>query len=91
MCISTSAAFGFWDESLVLELADKVGRVADLDPRCVFCTLAAALIIRRYLQFRSGLINDVDIDAAVEEAFSKVTNITAHISVIRQDGEAKTV
>jgi ADP-ribosylglycohydrolase len=84
MRISTSGCFGFWDESLVQEIAFRFGVATHPDPRCVFCTIAVALLICRYIQKRSGLRADVDIDSTLHEAFSIVPGVDEHRAVIEK-------
>jgi ADP-ribosylglycohydrolase len=50
MRISTSACFAFWDEKRILHIARQFRIATHTAPRCVFYTIAAALLIRRDIQ-----------------------------------------
>jgi ADP-ribosylglycohydrolase len=91
MRISTSGCFGFWDESLVLFVADLYGRATHADPRCVFCARAAALIISRLLQVRCGLIEPFDLDATLQYVLANVEGAAKHRDDIMKNVTAKTL
>jgi ADP-ribosylglycohydrolase len=94
MRISTSACFAFWDEERVRHIARQFGVATHPDPRCVFCTIAAALLIARYLQAGAGLRAAVDraaIDATVEEALGLVAEAEEHRAAIEEHCRAESV
>jgi ADP-ribosylglycohydrolase len=91
MRISTSGVFGFWDEALVIQVADKFGRATHADPRCVFAANAAALLISRLLQKRAGAIAEVDIDGTIAEVRASLPELEEHAADVDRYCSAKTV
>jgi ADP-ribosylglycohydrolase len=91
MRISASGCFGFWDEELVDFIAEKFGKATHADPRCDFCARAAAALISKLLQKRSGLLDDFSIDATLEEVLARVQDADEHREVILRHCNAKTL
>jgi ADP-ribosylglycohydrolase len=91
MRVSTSGAFAFWDEQIVSLVADKFGRATHPDPRCVLATNAAARLIARLLQARSGIRAAVDIDATIAEVRAEVPGIEEHAAEVDRYIAAKTL
>lgn len=73
MRIASSGCFAFWDEQVVQKVAEVYSKVTHFDPRCVFCSTAAALLIARYIQWNCGYIKkEPSIDRTLNEAMNIV-------------------
>lgn len=76
MRIASSGCFAFWNENIVIKIADVFGKVTHYDPRCVFSAISAALLIARYIQWNSGLLDsEPDIDHTLNDAWNLVPDI----------------
>ncbi|KAH0791345.1 Leucine Rich Repeat family protein [Histomonas meleagridis] len=91
MRIASSGAFAFWDETVVKAVAEKYGKATHADPRCVFCTVAAALLIARYIQKNTGLRDEVDIDQTIQEALEYANVDQQYMEDINRYTQAKTL
>lgn len=81
MRIASSGAFAFWDENVVIQNASYYARVTHADPRCVFSSIGAALLIARYIQWNSGFIdNEPDIDKTIQDAINLVPELESYQS-----------
>ena len=81
MRIASSGCFCFWEEEVVIKTAELYAKVTHADPRCVFCSIAAALLIARFIQWNAGLLNEMpDIDKAILKAKSLVPKINEYES-----------
>jgi hypothetical protein len=89
--ISPSGGFEFWDQELVLNLADRSGPATHVDPRCGFCPNATALIINRLLSVRSDLLAEFDIDAMMRDLLDSGPGIDKHQEIIMKYITAETV
>lgn len=92
MRIATSGCFAFWDELVVVNIAECFSKVTYFDPRCVFSAISAALLISRYIQWNSGLnSNEPDIDETIDVALHIVTNVGSYSADIRYYTKCKNV
>lgn len=93
MRIASSGCFAFWDEKVVIQNADKYAKVTHADPRCVYSSIAAALLIARYIQWNAGLRGEEEpnIDEALNEALNYVPEIDEYKSDINFYSNCKTV
>jgi ADP-ribosylglycohydrolase len=89
--ISPSGGFGFWDQELVLNLADRYGPATHVDPCCVFCSNATALIISRLLSIRNDLLAEFDIDAMMRDLLDSGSGIDKHQEMIMKYIIAETI
>jgi ADP-ribosylglycohydrolase len=91
MRIASSGCFGFWDEEVVREVADKFGRATHADPRCVFCAVGAAVIISRLIRTKCGLLENFDLDGTLQEVLGTVPGCEEHRAVIEKHMTATTL
>ena len=92
MRIASSGAFAFWDENVVVQHADKYARVTHADPRCVYSSIAAALLIARYIQWNAGLREkEPNIDDTLSDAKKFVPDLDQYKSDIDFYSNCKTV
>lgn len=76
MRIASSGSFAFWDEQVVIKVAEYYARVTHADPRCIYSSITSALIIARYIQFNSGFITEEpNIDQILEETKKYVEDL----------------
>lgn len=88
---SPCGAMMFWDEKVVVKLAELFCKFTHYDPRCVFSCICAALLESRYIQKAAGMIPDVDIDATIREAKSLTEDIKNYEKSVTTYVNAKTV
>ena len=69
--------YKFWDEKAVIENARLFALVTHPHPFCVYGSIVLSLLIARFIQMRSGLIDYVDIDATIQECFQYVKDLTS--------------
>lgn len=92
MRIASSGCFAFWDEKVVVEIASCFAKVTHADPRCVFSSIAAALLIARYIQFNSNFIDsEPDIDKTLNDAKKYVPEIGSYAKDVDFYIHAKTI
>ena len=92
MRIASSGAFVFWDKKVVIKVAEQYARVTHSDPRCVYSSIAAALIIAQYIQFNSGFTKEEPkIDQILEECKTYVEDIDDYIDDINYYNNCKNV
>ena len=65
--------YKFWDEKTVIENAKTFAIVTHPHPYCIYGSILLSLLVSRFIQLRSGMIDYVDIDATIEECFDYVT------------------
>lgn len=79
MRIASSGCFAFWDEEIVVQIADCYCKVTHYDPRAVYCSIAAAILIARYVQWNAGLLeNEPNIDQCLTDAEKFVPEIESY-------------
>lgn len=84
MRIASSGCFAFWNEEIVVKTAEKYAKVTHADPRCIFASIAAAILIARYIQWNAGIRGDKEpvIDDALRDAKKFVPEIEKYKSDI---------
>lgn len=76
MRIASSGCFAFWNEKVVVGIASTFAKMTHFDPRCVFSSVCAALLISRFIMWNSGLLShEPDIDQTLSDAFNYVPEI----------------
>ncbi|KAK8840540.1 hypothetical protein M9Y10_030748 [Tritrichomonas musculus] len=78
MRIASSGCFAFWNEKAVVGITECFCRMTHFDPRCVFSSIAASLLISRYIMWNSGLSGEPSIDKTLVDALKYVPGIERH-------------
>ena len=84
-------AMMFWDENVVVKLAEIFCKFTHWDPRCVFSCICAALLESRLIQKAARIISDVDIDKTIEDAECLTEDISKYQREINHYVYAKTI
>lgn len=93
MRIASSGCFAFWDDEIVATQAAKYARVTHADPRCVYSSVAAALLIARYIRWNSGIggNEEPNIDEVLQFAKKFVKDIDQYEGDVSYYSNCKTV
>ena len=89
MRTGAAGCFMFWDEKAVIDNAELYSSITHPHPYCVYGSILVSLLISRFIQFRAGLIDTVDIDKTIEECFQYVNVSHLEKKILRKYTHAR--
>ncbi|OHS97873.1 hypothetical protein TRFO_35834 [Tritrichomonas foetus] len=89
---ASSGCFAFWDENIVINIAKSYAKATHADPRCVYSSVAIALLVSRFIQYHAGLRSTMpDIDEALEKAMIVVDGAQNYTQDIQYYNNCRTL